>query len=148
MAEIRHRVGIAAPQAQVYEALSTIEGLSGWWTPDTEGDPAPGGTLRFYFGGDEPGAQMEVLDLAPTHHVAWRCVAGPDEWVGTSLTFDLTTADDETVLMFTHADWRQPVPFLHHCSTKWAYFLLGLKASLEGGEATPFPGELKVSSWG
>ena len=35
-----------------------------------------------------------------------------------------------------------------HCSTKWGYFLLGLKASLEGGEGTPFPGELQISSWG
>ena len=37
---------------------------------------------------------------------------------------------------------------MFHCSTKWAYFLLGLKASLEGGKATPFPGDLQISSWG
>jgi hypothetical protein len=35
-------------------------------------------------------------------------------------------------LLFTHAEWREPDEFIHHCSTKWAYFLLGLKAWLEG----------------
>ena len=43
MADIRHRVGIAASREQVYEALATREGLSGWWTRDTAGDPAVGG---------------------------------------------------------------------------------------------------------
>jgi hypothetical protein len=37
---------------------------------------------------------------------------------------------------------------MHHCSTKWAYFLLGLKAGLEGGAATPYPDDMKISSWG
>jgi uncharacterized protein YndB with AHSA1/START domain len=46
MADIRHRVGIAAPPARVYEALTTTEGLSGWWTRIVEGDPTHGGTLR------------------------------------------------------------------------------------------------------
>ena len=35
-----------------------------------------------------------------------------------------------------------------HCSTKWAYFLLGLKAGLEGGKATPWPDDMPISSWG
>jgi hypothetical protein len=77
----------------------------------------------------------------------WRCVSGPDEWVGGMLTFDLEHDGDETVLKFTQT-WREPVDFMFHCSTKWGYFLLGLKASLEGGKGTPFPGELQISSWG
>jgi uncharacterized protein YndB with AHSA1/START domain len=148
MASIRHRVGIAAPEARVYEALTTKEGLATWWTNDVQGDPEPGGKLSFYFGGSEPGAVMEVVDLAPTHRIQWRCVEGADEWVGTTLTFDLKEADGETVVLFTHADWREPVEFMFHCSTKWGYFLIGLKAWLEGGQATAFPNELKISNWG
>jgi uncharacterized protein YndB with AHSA1/START domain len=73
MADIRHRVGITAPREQVYESLATIEGLSRWWTRDTSGDPAAGGKLEFFFGQAEPGAVMEVTDLAP----------GPaDRWAG------------------------------------------------------------------
>ena len=64
------------------------------------------------------------------------------------MTVELESSGDETVLRFAHAGWREPVEFMGHCSTKWALFLLGLKAGLEGGKATPFPDEVKISSWG
>ena len=32
MADIIHRVGIKAPISKVYAALSTVEGVAGWWT--------------------------------------------------------------------------------------------------------------------
>ena len=80
--------------------------------------------------------------------MGWRCVQGPDEWVGTTLTFDLSSAGDETAVLFRHGDWREPIVFMYHCSTKWAYHLLGLKAGLEGGTATPYPDDEKISSWG
>ena len=146
MADIRHRVGIGVSPDTTYQALSTTEGLSGWWTRKVEGDPAVGGRLRFLFGDDA--TEMEVTDLVPGQRVAWRCVGGPDEWVGTDLTFDLSASGSETVVMFTQAGWREPAPFMHHCSTKWAVFLLGLKAGLEGGAATPFPDDPAISSWG
>ncbi len=147
MVDIRHRVGIAAPAAEVHEALTTIEGLAGFWSRDADGDPQLGGKLRFYFGNPEPRAVMEVVGLTPTH-VEWRCVDGPDEWVDTNLTFDLHTSEGETIVRFTHADWREPVEFMEHCSTKWGYFLLGLKGWLEGGESVAYPADLKISSWG
>ena len=34
---------------------------------------------------------------------------------------------------------------MSHCSTKWGYFLLGLKSLLEGGEAHPSPRDLALS---
>jgi hypothetical protein len=42
----------------------------------------------------------------------------------------------------------EPVEFMHHRSTNWADFLPGLKAGLEGGEATRFPIDMHISSWG
>ena len=147
MEHIHHRVGINAPQARVYAALTTLEGLTGWWTQHVEGDPNQGGSLRFYFGSAEPSATMNVVELAPTHHVEWRCVQGPDEWVDTTITFDLKTEGEETVLLFTHANWREPVEFMAHCSTKWAFFLLGLKTWLEGGATAAHPHDMHISSW-
>jgi uncharacterized protein YndB with AHSA1/START domain len=148
MAEIRHRVGINAPRERVYDALATVEGIADWWSRDVDGDAGAGGTLRFYFGNPQPRAVLEVTDANAGEHVGWRCSDGPDDWVGTRLSFDLKSVGKETVLLFSHADWREPTEFMSHCSTKWGYFLLGLKASLEGGEATPYPSDLKVSSWG
>jgi uncharacterized protein YndB with AHSA1/START domain len=55
MPDIRHRVGIAAPQHRVYEMLATKDGLAKFWTRQVEGDSAVGGKLRFFFGKPEGG---------------------------------------------------------------------------------------------
>ena len=70
---------------------------------------------------------MQVLESTPDEVVRWKCVGGPSEWIGTELTFRLLAKDDQTFVLFTHAGWRDPVEFMHHCSTKWAVFLLSLK---------------------
>ena len=92
MPDIRHRVGIAAPQHRVYEMLATKDGLAKSWTSHVEGDSEVGGQLRFFFGKPEPSAVMEVVELSPDDRVRWRCIQGPAEWVGTTVTFDLKTS--------------------------------------------------------
>jgi len=137
-------VAISAPIGSVYEAVATTEGISEWWTRDgVRGESIEGSRLKFFFGQPEPAAVMEVTQLRPDEHVSWNCVEGADEWVGTKLTFDLAPHDDETVVLFTHADWREPVEFMAHCSARWAYFLLSLKSYTETGKGTPFPEDLK-----
>jgi len=139
MEAIRHRVSIDSPTSSVYDAIATPEGVASWWTQHVEGDGALGGKLEFWFGGDRPGATAEVTALDPGHRVEWRVIDGPAEWIGTTITFDLRDVDDATVVMFTHAGWREPVEFMHHCSTRWGYFLLSLRAGLQGGQSTPWP---------
>jgi uncharacterized protein YndB with AHSA1/START domain len=146
MYDIHQRIGIEAPQAEVHRALSTIDGLASWWTTDTTGDPAVGGTLTFTFGSPERRASFEVLEVTDDR-IAWRGTAGPDEWIGTTFTFDLSHDDGETVLQFANTGWREAVPFIGHCSTKWATFFIGLKALLEGGRSHTYPGEIVISRW-
>jgi hypothetical protein len=148
MSEIRHRVGINTSSLKVYDALATREGLTEWWTQDVRGTSRPGKTLTFGFGDPEPSAVMEVRELSLPECVLWRCVKGPSEWVNTTISFFLYEEGDETVLLFTHAGWSESFAYMHHCSTKWAYFLLGLKASFEGGKATPWPHDMAISALG
>jgi uncharacterized protein YndB with AHSA1/START domain len=144
MPDIRHRVVISASPQKVYEALATKEGISEWWTRDgVKGESATGAKLEFYFGSPEPAAVMEVTELEPDRAVSWRCIEGESEWVGTQLGFELTPNETGTVVLFSHADWRRPSEFMAHCSARWAYFLLSLKAYTETGSGTPFPEDLK-----
>ena len=144
MPDIRHRVAMSAPLESVYGAVATKDGISAWWTRDgVRGEASEGSRLGFYFGQPEPAAVMEVTRLSPDGHVGWSCVEGAEEWIGTKLSFDLTQADGETVVLFTHADWRSPSEFMAHCSARWAYFLLSLKSYVESGAGTPFPEDLK-----
>ena len=77
----------------------------------------------------------------------WEVVDEPDEWVGTTIRFDLKQEDDFTIVLFKHEGWREPVEFMHHCSTKWASFLLSLKSLLETGTGQPAPRDLQISNW-
>jgi uncharacterized protein YndB with AHSA1/START domain len=147
MPDIRHSVGINAPTERVYEALATPTGLAGWWTRDVRGQSSPGQELEFHF--SKSSVAMKVLELSPGRSVSWECVRGPEDWLRTKIGFELRDGEPgETIVLFTHADWREPVEFMSHCSTKWAYFLLGLKGGLEGGAAKPHPEDERISSWG
>jgi uncharacterized protein YndB with AHSA1/START domain len=139
MPDILHRVGADAPAQRVYQALTTIDGLRGWWVEETSGDPRVGGTINFGF------CDMQVLESVPDRLVHWRCVRGPQEWVGTEVTFELTQEKDgQTFVLFKHSGWKEPVAFMHHCSTKWATFLLSLRDLLEGSKARPYPHDVKI----
>lgn len=37
---------------------------------------------------------------------------------------------------------------MHHCSTKWATYLLSIKSMLEAGQGRPYPDDLHISAHG
>ena len=146
MVDILHRVGIksSSPDA-VYQALSTRKGLAGWWTENTQGDENIGGVLQFRFGAG--GFDMRVLELEPAHRVLWQVVDGPEEWIGTKVSWELKQEGDHTIVLFKHEGWKEPVEFMHHCSTKWAIFLMSLKSLVETGKGNPSPDDVRIGNW-
>ena len=146
MPDILHRVGIKSSLGEVYKVLTTIEGLSGWWTTNTKGEANKiGGEVQFRFGAN--GFDMKILKLQPSKHVLWEVIDGPEEWIGTKISWDLKQEDDYIILLFKHQNWKEPVEFMHHCSTKWAIFLMSLKALVETGKGSPFPNDVKIDNW-
>src|ERR1700688_1741024 len=59
MPDILHRVGVNAQPEPVLKALTTIDGVRGWWDSGAKGDAAEGGTFAFR------GGQMKVLEANP-----------------------------------------------------------------------------------
>ncbi|WP_329297344.1 SRPBCC domain-containing protein [Streptomyces sp. NBC_00659] len=144
MADILHRVGTTAARDTVYQALTTVDGLAAWWTTDTEGSGDD--VLQFRFG-DVGGFDMKVLELQPDTRVRWEVVSGPEEWVGTTVTFDLKQEGEWTIILFAHEGWREQVEFMNHCTTKWALFLMSLKSLMETGTGAPHPHDVRISNW-
>ena len=154
MVDILHRVGATAATSDIYAALTTIDGLAGWWTEKTTlvggtGAGDVGGVVRFRFDlpEGEDGFDMKVLEVRPGELVLWEVVAGPPEWVGTKVRFELSQNDQWAIVRFGHEGWAEPVEFMHHCSTKWATFLLSLKELAETGKGRPAPNDVLVSDW-
>ena len=146
MVDILHKVGIAGSSVDdVYTALTTVQGLSGWWADNTQGDSRVGGVLQFRF--DAGGIDTKVVELRDARRVLWEVVDGPEEWIGTTISFDLQQDGDYVSVLFKHQGWKEPVEFMHHCSTKWAIFLMSLKSLVETGQGAPDPRDVKIDNW-
>jgi uncharacterized protein YndB with AHSA1/START domain len=154
MVDILHRVGVEAPASRVFDAITTQAGLAGWWTRGAKAEPHAGAVLTFPFANGS--VTMKVVELVPDRRVVWQCLSGAAEWIGTTLIFELrrgathdaarrgVDGDAETELFFAHRGWRDAVPFMHHCSTKWALFLVSLKSLVEEGVGQPYPDDRKL----
>ncbi len=145
MPDILHKLGIRADIHKVFNHLSTINGLSKWWTREVAGGTTKGNTIRFSFGADN--ISMEVREAVEPNLMKWMCVQGPDEWLHTDITFELSQSDEnETTILFTHAHWQKPSEFMHLCSTKWAVYLLSLKSCIEENKGAPYPDDIKITN--
>jgi hypothetical protein len=138
MPDILHRVGINTSPSKVFKALSSVEGLRHWWTIETLGNAKLGGKINFGF------CDMKVIEYKTNKFIKWKCTRGPDDWLGTEVSFRLAQKENQTFVIFKHANWEQPVEFMHHCSTKWAVFLLSLRDWIERGEGHPAPYDTKI----
>ncbi len=142
--DILHRVGVKTQTpTKVYDALTTVEGLAGWWTDDTKGSAEVGGVLEFRF--PPGGFDMLVRDVEPGKHLQWEVVEGPAEWIGTTIDWELRQDGEYTIVLFKHEGWKVPAEFMHHCSTKWATYLMSLKSLVETGEGAPSPRDVHIA---
>lgn len=166
MPNIRQELIIAAPARRIYRALTTRQGLAGWWTPDVSGDPNPGGVVRFTFGGGYF-KEMKVVEQAPDSRVCWDCLTGAEEWVGTRISFDLLAGGerelrdlrpeagdqldqqqglaDGVLLEHSHDHWRDYTPMFAECSFTWGRFLTSLKRFCETGTGAPWPSQHRAN---
>ena len=105
MPTITHETTIHSVPAPIIEALTTEKGLASFWTDQVRAEPKVGSEAWFGFG---PNAETQfTFDVAAIDkdRVEWRCVAGPDEWIGTTVRWTLGPGHDGgTQLKFQHAD--------------------------------------------
>lgn len=157
---MRHAVLIGAPAEAVYNAISSQKGLSAWWTPGATARPERNSIARIPFGPDYF-KEMRIVELEPARRVKWLCITGVDEWVGTTITFEIEAGnrdsmlishpevkdqieqqrnrDTQTLLTMSHDDWRGYTPMFAECNYTWAKFLSSLKSLCETGRGRPWP---------
>jgi uncharacterized protein YndB with AHSA1/START domain len=130
----------AAPDA-LFDALTTIEGLSAWWSK-AMGSGETGGQLKFFMSAPEPVAMRVVAAVRPVS-VQWTVTACdflPD-WVGTRPTFTITAIDgiggETSELHFRHRGLTGELDCIEMCSQGWDHFLPSLRAYVETGHGSP-----------
>ena len=138
--DLIHRIDIAASAETVYRALTTEEGIRGWWTTDVKLDGHVGGQAKFRFEQHSVEFHMRVEELKPSSLVRWECVGGnsPD-WIGTKQEFGLEPrAEGGILLKFCHSDWKSGGDHCYYCNTTWGHLLVTLKDYSERGVKNPY----------
>ena len=142
MAGIYHQVGVNVDITSVYQAITSQEGLSNWWTKTT-GDTSVGSKLNFHF--NEQIIEMTILELITDKKIVWQCTEKKSEWKDTIITFNLEATDEQIFINFSHTNWAEQSNLCSHCSTKWAVFMLSLKTYLETGKGRAFPDDVHIN---
>ena len=122
-------------KASRLKALSTAEGLKGWYTPNLEGQLAEGKEAVFRFT-DEPSFRWRFAKISPDL-VRWECVEGPGAARGTSVTFRPTDVLEGTVVDVDHENWPEAHDKLKTCNTLWGILMGHLRAYVESGKPGP-----------
>ncbi|MDH7444360.1 SRPBCC family protein [Aquimarina sp. 2201CG14-23] len=134
---IKHLFHIDANAQKVFEAITTIEGLSNWWTIQTKGNTAQEATIQFDFG-TTIGPTMKVVTLQPNHKVVWTCVASEHGWIGHIFTFLLDKNDGKTRVRFSHEGWKDQDDFYAICSYSWGRYMESLRQYCQTGIGEAF----------
>jgi uncharacterized protein YndB with AHSA1/START domain len=164
MPNIRHNLLIGASAEKIYNAITSEEGLSAWWTPNIKAKSEVNSIARFPFG-DDYYKEMKITKLKPLELVEWTCIKGDTEWVGTNISFTLVSGNKEnllysnpeisgqieqqineegTLLIFHHDDWKDYTQMFAECSYTWGQFLRSLKLLCETGKGRPFPNQHQI----
>lgn len=136
MPEITHEIKVEGTPAQVFDALTTIDGITAWQTPHATGTGDVGSRWEFAFAG-RPSFVWEVRASDPTR-VEWLCIEGPGDSVGTTAVFEISeTGDDRTLVVLTHSGWAGTDGNFRKCNTIWGVLLHHLSQAVRTGTPAP-----------
>jgi len=75
---------------------------------------------------------MNVIDLLKNKSLSWECLNGPPEWPKTTITIELKTIGDKTVVYLEHRGFMdQDSNDYARTNTQWGKMLFLLKKCLE-----------------
>lgn len=138
--DYRTTVRVSAPADVVFDAVTTAEALTAWWSRVT-GSGLTGGELRFPMVAGEPPLLIRVDEATRPATVRWtvaECTFMQD-WVGTRPTFTITPLDDGACeLTFEHLGLNDDLECKDMCSRSWDHFVrTSLRELAEGGPGAP-----------
>ncbi len=138
--EIRHASLIRVEVGKVYDALTTADGLDGWFTTGASVDARPGGEIRFRWVAWGPDRLTTedgglVLEARRPHRFVFQWQ--PDHpGYATSVEIDLQSVEGGTIVRlreYGYQDTPSGRAALANCATGWGEALTLLKFYVEHG---------------
>jgi len=138
--DYRISVRIDAPAGAVFDAVTTTEALSAWWSQVT-GSGMTDGELRFPMVADHRPLLIHVDEATRPTTVRWTVTECTfmDDWVGTHPTFTIMPIDNGSCeLNFEHRGLSDRLECKDMCSRSWDHFVgTSLRELAESGTGAP-----------
>jgi uncharacterized protein YndB with AHSA1/START domain len=140
MADMHHLVQVDGIDAtEVYPALTTQQGITGWWTSRAEvSGAAVGDRLSMSFPDAPVTWDMSIATADEPVRLAWNCTGGPPGWPGTRVTWVIEPAGSGTVVRLDHTGFGAVDDMFRIVTVGWAQMLLSLQGYLTSGVRKPF----------
>lgn len=143
MAKIRHRIGIEGSIVSIYDCLTSLKGLSGWWASSASGVIEEGNDIELDFSGLAV-LRFQYTQIVENQIVELKCVSGPGPWQDSTLSIDLQESENQVFVTLTHQNDNSSEEDFLYFSTKWPIYLLSLRDLIEKGSGRPYPQDIKI----
>ncbi|MEM6995654.1 MAG: SRPBCC domain-containing protein [Myxococcota bacterium] len=141
MTTIQHDLVLATTPQALFAALTTPEGIRGWWAKDSDVGDGVGASHELRFVKDDRTVAMgfEVTEASP-NRVVWRCTEnGNPIWPGTTLTWAFEADGEKTALTFKHEGFAESAsPPYAMTVDGWKHFMASLAAYAQTGTGEPW----------
>jgi activator of HSP90 ATPase len=134
MADVLHQVGVNSSSKELYEILTTEEGLQSWWSQHSDIDGAKV-TVSFYNG--MVTFVLNVAESVPGEKVVWEVEGGPPDWADTTITWTISEHEGQTMLHLAHSGFASTAGNFAAVNYNWGWYVTSIKFLLEKGEGMP-----------
>jgi uncharacterized protein YndB with AHSA1/START domain len=129
---------IDADAETVFRAISTTEGVKGWFTANADVGEGLGAIHRLTFPEVPVPWELRVDEFESPTRLRLTVLVGPPQWEGTSMTYEVVErAEGGIVVNFDH-DGFADIGGVRDWTIGWATKMLALKKYAVTGEPDPF----------
>ena len=112
------------------EAFDAITNVRGWWSEEIDGRTDQAGAEFTYHYEDVHRCRIRVTEVVPGRKVSWLVMenyfnftADEAEWTGTTVSFDISAADGQTEVRFTHQGLVPAYQCFEICANSWGFYV-------------------------
>ena len=133
---------VSQPANEVFKSINSV---SKWWTENIEGDTENlNGVFTIHFS-EESFVTHQLIEVVPDKIVVWLVTDcflpwfnDKTEWTNTKMSFEISTADNQTQLSFTHIGLVPEVECYDMCIKGWDQYVKdSLLKLITEGEGLP-----------
>lgn len=127
------------------EVFNAINNVRGWWSEEIEGNTEKLNDEFTYRYKDVHSCKMKLIEVVPNQKVVWQVLDNKfnftedkTEWIGTNVSFEISTQDGKTQLHFTHQGLVPSYECYDACVSGWTHYIgQSLKGLVTTGKGQP-----------